>query len=109
MKMSLTKKPMKPMTMKPSAVCVVILLNSVRSTTDGRWACFPREPPGAPGERGEGSEGRVHVVLSHRAGTWHTFPVGLGTPLHEADAVLPELLQGRYHGVHAAFAEDRVT
>ena len=28
MKISLTKKPMKPMTTKPSAVCVVILLNS---------------------------------------------------------------------------------
>ena len=70
MKISFTKKPMKPMTMNPRAVCVVILLNSANRAARlchvrhavrvliGRW-----EGTTAPGERGGGgvTAGRLQI------------------------------------------------
>lgn len=85
----LTKKPMKPMTTKPRAVRIVILLNSApRGGNEISDQCCR-------------TTAKQHSALSARTrGPMRTSPVWLCAPFHQAHAVLAKLLEGSHDCVH---------
>jgi hypothetical protein len=90
MKMSLTKKPTKPMTTNPIAVRAATLVNS--ASTD------PRETPSdltvvEPKQLGYEQGAAEGGILAG------TLAVGLVAALDEADAVLGEVAEGIHHAV----------
>ncbi len=61
MKMSFTKKPMKPITMKPRAVRTVILLNSARRPLRSGWGLGTAQEQKARSATGPEAQGVAHL------------------------------------------------
>ena len=91
MKMSLTKKPTKPMTTNPIAVRAATLVNSASPDHTQTPSDLTMEEPK-----------QTRIRTGH--GGWRgilarTLAVGLVAALDEADAVLGEVAEGIHHGV----------